>query len=311
MTAVPVQMTAVPVQATAARLQITADTAQVLRRHRSINRCTTSGRRDGRARRPAPVSRVHHQFQEVVVNQQQLLQVQSLRRAKAFLDDHPDVAGALNTTNAKRQLDDAVARLGTTAVEQDTRSRQVRGETGRRKQLERDLRVLHMSPIAEFARAKLKGSPNFAALTPAALRLYGERLANTALAMADAAEPYAAQFTEAQFPTDFLAQLRTSAQAVLASIDAKAKQKGQRVGATQEIDRAIKQGRAGVFTLNPVIRRALKKESALFAEWRSASRVEKKAVRSTDTAPATGGTPAPVAPAPVANAAPTTEVKAA
>jgi hypothetical protein len=214
------------------------------------------------------------------MNTQQMLQVQSLRRSKTFLDEHPDVAGALNTTNAKRQLDASVVRLGTTVVEQGTRSRETRGEGRRRKQLERELRVDHMSLIAEFARAQLTGSPNFAALTPAANKMVGERLANSALSMADAAEPYAAQFTEAQFPADFLAELRSAAQAVLGSIDAKAKQQGQRAGATKGIDGAVRQGRAAVRALNPVIRRALKSDEALHAEWRSASRVVKMAVRS-------------------------------
>ena len=226
------------------------------------------------------------------MNTQQMLQVQSLRRSKAFLDDHPDVAGALNSTNAKRQLDASVARLGPTVVEQGTRSRQTRGEGSRRRQLEHELRIDHMSPIAEFARAQLTGSPTFAALTPAASKMVGERLANAALSMADAAETYVAQFTEAQFPVDFLVQLRAAAQEVLGSIDAKAKTQGQRAGATKAIDSAIKQGRAAVRSLNPVIRRALRNDEALHAEWRAASRVVKKAVRSAaDTAPAPSTAP--------------------
>ena len=213
------------------------------------------------------------------MNQKQLLQAQSLRRSKVFLDDHPDVAGALNSTNAKRQLDASVARLGPTVVEQGTRTRQTRGEGGRRRQLERELRLDHMSPIAEFARAQLTGSPNFAALTPAASKLVGERLALSALSMADAAEPYAAQFVEAQFPADFLVQLRSAAQDVVGSIDMKAKQQGQRAGATKAIDSAVRQGRAAVRALNPVLRRALRNDEALHAEWRVARRVVKPAVR--------------------------------
>jgi hypothetical protein len=226
------------------------------------------------------------------VQQKQMLQVQSLRRAKAFLDDHPDVARSLNSTNAKRQLDAAVRRLGPTVTEQGTRSRQTRGETSRRQQLERELRVGHMSPIAEFARAQLTGSAQFSALTPAANKMFGERLADAALSMADAAEPYAAQFTEAQFPADFLAQLRALAQEVKGSIDAKAKQQGQRAGATRAIDNAVREGRAAVRALNPVIRRALGTDDALHAEWRSARRVVKKAVRT-----AGNTTPAVAAPA--------------
>ncbi len=234
------------------------------------------------------------------MNQKQLLQVQSLRRSKVFLDDHPNVAGALNSTNAKRRLDASVARPGPTVVEPDTRLRETRGEGGRRKQLERELRVDHMSPIAEFARAQLRGSPHFAALTPAASRLVGERLVNSALSMADAAEPYTAQFTEAQFPADFLAQLRTAAKEVLHSIDTKAKKQGQRAGATKRIDSAIAEGRTAIQALKPVVKRALRNDDALLAEWRSAHRIVKKAVR-----PAVGAEAA----TPATNPSP--EVKAA
>ena len=231
----------------------------------------------------------------------QLLQVQALRRSKTFLDDHPAVAGALNTTSAKKQLDDAVARLGPVVLEQGTRSIQTRSETGRRLQLEMELRRDHMSPVAEFSRIQLTGSANFAKLTPAASKLSGERLADAALAMADAAEAYKPKFLEAQFPADFLTQLRTLAGEVKASIDSRAKQQGQRTNATQALDAAIKDGLTAVRSLNPVIRRALKKDPGLLAEWRTASRVVRKAVKTPASVPAAGAAPSPApVPTPVA-----------
>ena len=150
------------------------------------------------------------------MNQQQLYRVQSLRRSQQFLDDHSDFFGAMNASSARRRLDSAVSKLDTMVVEQGTRSRESRGETNRRRALEHDLRVWHVAPIREFARARLAGVPDFAALTPSTRRLEGERLAQSALALADAAEPHAGEFTEASFPSDFLQQMREVANAIRA-----------------------------------------------------------------------------------------------
>lgn len=213
------------------------------------------------------------------MNQIQLLQVQALRRAQAFLDGRQDVVGTLNSTSARKTLDASVARIGTTVDEQGTRSRETRGETNRRLQLEAELRNAHMGPIAEFARARLTGTPNFAALTPAAGRFRGERLVNAARAMADAAAPFAAQFTEASFPADFLDQLRLAGEEVRSSIDARATKHGQRAGATQGLNAALTEGLASLRAISPVVKRALRGNDALLAEWRSASRVTRKAGR--------------------------------
>ena len=134
------------------------------------------------------------------MRQDQLYLAESLQRVQQFLDAHASVVGAVNSTKARRQLDAAVAQHGDNVVEQDTRSREARGETNRRRQLERELRFGHMGPITEFARAQLAGVPNFEALTPSANDLQGARLVTAARSMASAAEPFAEHFVEAQFP---------------------------------------------------------------------------------------------------------------
>jgi hypothetical protein len=215
------------------------------------------------------------------MNQQQMYRVQSLRRSQQFLDDHSGFFGAMNASSARRRLDSAVSRLDTLVVEQGTRSRESRGETNRRRALEHDLRVWHVAPIREFARARLAGVPNFAALTPSTRRLEGERLAQSARALADAAEPYAADFTEASFPADFLAQMRAVASAITGSIDERSAKRGQGAGATQGVKAAIEEGRAALAALNAVVRRQLRDDESLLAEWRSAWRVTLKPGRPT------------------------------
>lgn len=210
------------------------------------------------------------------MNQQQLYRVQSLRRSQQFLDDHSDLFGAVNASSARRTLDAAVSQLDTMVVEQGTRSRESRGETNRRWTLEHDLRVWHVAPIREFARARLAGAPDFAALTPSTRRLEGERLAQSALALADATEPHAAEFAEASFPPDFLVQMRAVANAIRQSIDDRSAKRGQGAGATQGVKAAIREGRAALAALNAVVRRQLRDNEPLLAEWRSAWRVALK-----------------------------------
>jgi hypothetical protein len=231
------------------------------------------------------------------MNQQQLYRAQSFRRSQQFLDDHSDVIGAVNSTNARRQLDAAVSRLDTMVVEQGTRSRECRGETNRRWTLEHELRVRHMASIKDFARARLDAVPDFAALTPSTRRLEGERLAQSALALADAAEPYAAEFTEAQFPADFLDQMREVAYAITQSIDERSEKRGQGAGATQGVKAAIREGRAALAALSAVVRRQLRDNEPLLAEWRAAWRVTLKPGRPTTRSsadPVVGTIPAPV-----------------
>lgn len=210
------------------------------------------------------------------MNQQQLYLGQSLRRSQQFLDDHSAVFGAVNSSSAKRQLDGAVRRLDLMVVEQDTRSRESRGETNRRWPLERELRLWHIAPVREFARARLRDVPNYAALTLSTRRLEGERLAQAARALADAAAPYSAAFTEAQFPSDFLEQLRAVASAITRSIDERSVKRGQGAGATQGVKAALADGRAALAALAAVVKRHLRDDESLLAEWRSACRVTHK-----------------------------------
>ena len=207
------------------------------------------------------------------MNREQLYRVQSLRRSKQFLDDHRGQFGVLNSSPAKAALDDAVARLSTLAVEQGTLDQQSRSETGRRWELERELRNHHMASVRDFARAHLRDVPKLAAIAVSTRRLEGERLANAALALADAVEPFAARFTSAQFPADFLEQLRSAAHAVSGSIDARAEKRGRLTGATRELRDALRDGRIALAALGAVVERLARQDPGLLAEWRTARRV--------------------------------------
>lgn len=73
-------------------------------------------------------------------------------------------------------LDAAVERLRTLVDAQGTRTREMQGEMSHRAQLEQVLVEKFVKPLAKYARAKLKGTPNYAALTPSGAALSGTRL---------------------------------------------------------------------------------------------------------------------------------------
>jgi hypothetical protein len=157
---------------------------------------------------------------------------EALRRAQQCLDAHPDVFGAVNASDARKELDAALTKLDSAVDLQLARGREAKGEKNYQDVLERDLRDRHMMPVARFALGKLAGTPNIKALTPSASKLKGAQLVHAARAMAVAATPYVALFTAATFPADFAQQLTAAADAVQGSIDARRRKIADRPNAT-------------------------------------------------------------------------------
>lgn len=198
---------------------------------------------------------------------------QSLRRSQYVLNVRADVLGAVNHTDARAQLDGAVITIDAAVDLQGTCLREWRGEVKRRKGLEKILTGKFMTPLSKFSRAELVGTPEFAALTPSATQLRTERLVASAHSMASAAAKWADRITAAQFPADFLQQLRAAANAVQASINAAQEAKVKLTGATKTIATAIKQGRSAVAKLDSAVSHMIVGNEPLKREWRTAKRV--------------------------------------
>ena len=192
---------------------------------------------------------------------------QSLRQVQQFLTVHADVVPAAVSSAAKRTLDAAVAELDRATTEHGGLSRAVRGEVQRRVELERTLLRKYVSPLVKFARASLRGAPEFASLTPSAGDLERERLVRTAQALAQAAA----------FPADFLEQLRSQAAAVQQALDSGVSGRVRRTGVTREISSVLAKGRQAVASLDALVAHTIVGNEALEAEWRSAKRVRRRA----------------------------------
>ena len=225
---------------------------------------------------------------------------QSLRRVQQFLDAHKDVVGAVNSTEAREQLNSVVLQLEATVDEQGTHTRRSRAEVHRRQQLEDVLIRKYMTPLAKFARAQLQGVPGFAALTPSGNDLTRERLVLSARSMAQAAEPLSGVLTKAKFPATFVQQLRTAADAVKALIDVGASTRVRKTGATKQLAASLQVGRNAVATIDALVSHLILGDERLAREWRAAKRIAKTVSApsaGSATAPTTDGTPVtPVTP---------------
>ena len=227
----------------------------------------------------------------------------SLRRVQSFMGTHADVLGTLAGSEGKKQIDDAVTAIAIHDTAQGSADRFLAGQMGSQQALAKELITSHMLPIAKFARAKLRGAPDFASLTqPVSFRSPNALLRN-ARSMVSAAANHADVLTAGGFPADTVAQLTASANQLESVVNARIASKDQRVQATKGIEESLKLGRDGVKMLDALITKHFGKDKVLLTGWRSASRVNAKpgVVRSTTTVPAT--TPATPATTPAATPA--------
>jgi hypothetical protein len=200
----------------------------------------------------------------------------TLRRVQQFLDSHADVVGPINQSAMRQELDAAYADTIALVNEQGTRTRAGRGERSNQETLERSLKRLHLTPIVKFARASLRGVPNFSALTPNVKRLGGDQLVKAANALISAAEPYMAVFIAGHFPEDFNSQARLATSALQTSMEARSNETVKRVGATKQINEALKRGRSAIVKLDAVLTRTLDSNPRLAVEWQTAKRIQSR-----------------------------------
>jgi hypothetical protein len=210
------------------------------------------------------------------MKQHQQSKYDALRRVQDYLDQHAEVVGTLNSSEGRKQLDASLVRLTTLLNEQGSAGLVMSGQASRARSLSTDLKVRHMRPIAAFARTRLRGVPDFAALTRPDSSLQGKALVHAARAMATAAAPYADALTKGGFPADTVAQLGTAATAMSEALVERANTKVGRVGATKGITESLRAGIEAVAMLHAVISKQFAADPTFLAGWHSARRVTAK-----------------------------------
>lgn len=244
------------------------------------------------------------------MRQEQQRQLDSLRRVQDFVNVHAAELGSAVSAGVKQQLDEAIAQLDAFDNTQGSSRLELDGLASRRRALAVELRQQHMRPICAFARARLKGVPDFAALTSSGRRLDSSRLVAAARAMATAAVPHLDALVNSGFPPNTITQLLAAADAVSATLVERAGTHVRRVGATKGIEQQLRRGREAVRVLSAVVGKQAAGDPVLLASWGAASRVVAKSgpTRAVAGAPAVAVTaPVRVAPPAAAVVAPATQ----
>jgi hypothetical protein len=230
------------------------------------------------------------------------------RRVQTLLDSQPAALGTAVPAPLRAQLDTAVTQLATSGTEQESLTTATSGGIVNQVAMREALTVDFLDPMARIARFALRESPDFQTLVvPSTVTRKGEFM-NKVNAIADAAAKYEQDFIDHGMPADFIAQLRAAVAALNASIETRGKQVGLLKQARQGIKDSTKAVRAVLHVMDGNMKRVLKKNQPVLANWTATKRIQATVVtplpggdlNATSSAPqavATLGTTAPATPA--------------
>ena len=198
---------------------------------------------------------------------------ESLHRAQAFLDTHTSELADVNVAAPRAELDDAVRQLSAHAADQEATRTNVRGDTLKKQSLYDAVRKDHMIPIAQIARCELRGDTDFADIKVPENGIGAAKLVAAARGVAQVARRHEAVFVRAGLAADFVDRLSAAADALEQVIKERGSTRLQRTGATAALGAQVSRGRKAVRLIDASLRRVLKDNAPLQAEWRSARRV--------------------------------------
>ena len=200
----------------------------------------------------------------------------SFRRIQDLLDQVVALVPEVKTSEGRVKLDAAVEALHAHDTEQRSIDLEISGQSSTKESLETELKKEHLQPIAEFARGKLRGKPEYATLTRGTANLVGKPLASAAFAVAEAATPYLDDFVKGGFPADTVEQVKIMATSLVAAIDKRANLTVRRAGETEAMKTVTKEGKDAVRMLNGLVKKHFAKDSTFLASWQSAMTIALK-----------------------------------
>ena len=198
-----------------------------------------------------------------------------LRHVQRFLDEYAATLAAVNATAARKELDELVRAMGINETAQGVSKLNARGQTALQASLRRELVVQHMRPVARIAAAHLRDVPGFKALRPPRKNIKVALLIQDAVAMAEAARAHQQLFVENGCAVDFADALLAAADAVRASIDARAESITASVGAREGIRATGSRAHLILRLLDALVQRTLVDDPKTLAVWNAAKRIGK------------------------------------
>jgi hypothetical protein len=223
----------------------------------------------------------------------------SFRRVQGFLSAHPEVvpapAGGQPSPLATQitALAGVIDRMTAFATQQETQRAQASLVAKDEKELRRELIVQHLRTIVQTARTLRGQVPGIGVLSAPAANIEAGPLVRFATAFARTAAMYEPVLVEHGQPADFLRQLEEVTTTLKRSFDARGEARGRRVGATKGIVEELLLGRRIVQAMDAGLKRILRNDSVLLAEWQQTKRVLKFAASSREPLSSMPTTPTP------------------
>lgn len=206
-------------------------------------------------------------------------QLEALRTVQEFLDEQQNRLPTVATSGARRQLDEALARLAQHADDQTSSAAWSRNCTKKYHALRRRLIRAHLLPIALIARTTQPPLSELVQLRVPRRKPTAQQLAAAAHAMAEAGKPHADVFIAAGMPVDFIAQLERASAAMMAELEERTQQRARHRIATEALRSGITSARRVVEVLDAFVRSACEQEVEIIAGWESATHVRRSAHR--------------------------------
>ena len=206
------------------------------------------------------------------MNRQDRSTLESLQRVQQFLAQYPVVESPDALGEQATELDAAIERLSTDAVDQEAGDRFVRVHIDAQRKLRQALYMEHMQPISRVAREVFGVTGMDKAFRLPRNVKVNQVLIAAAGAMAEAAEKEKTVFVRHGLPESFVDALKAAAKALDEARQAQRDSGRRRVGATAAVQAQIKRGRKAVRLLDAILKPRLAKDAQLLAAWRSAKR---------------------------------------
>lgn len=206
-------------------------------------------------------------------------QLEALRTVQAFLDEQQNRLPTIAASGARRQLDEALARLAQHADDQTSSAAWSRNGTKRYHALRRRLMRSHLVPIALIARTTKPPLSELAQFRIPRGKPTAQQLVAATHAMAEAAEPHAGTFIAAGMPTDFIEQMRSASDAMMAELETRAQERARHRIATEALRAGITSARRIVKVLDAFVQAECELDAGMLAGWESVTHVRCSARR--------------------------------
>lgn len=206
--------------------------------------------------------------------------LQTLRRAHAFLDGKAISAAIGELAPHVEALSAVIARLEAFAAEQGARESAARAATEIKRELARELRGEFLRPIALVARRLFANDPEIRAAFSVPASRDDEGLLQASRAFAERMGDFQEKFAARGFTADVIERLRATSDAMRDQLTDQALERARRVAATAGLLAELSRGRDLLRLLDLMLSPRLAYRPEQLAEWRSISRVMRRAKRS-------------------------------